>query len=218
MASSVRLAGAFQVTTGRPGRARRDVQRDEAPQAGAEQPEPAVEPRVTGEQREHGLDVLDARGDRRLLLDPARLAAAAEVEARQRKAGRGQPSPSMQVLVAVLGGAEAVTGHHARDARARSRKMEDEGEAPAGDGDGGARSAVTAQTRSKSRQVFAESSEHRVVDGQPLDLGDLLGHPAASHGPEDSAGELALVLPGRVALDQQRLERTCSTSSRSRSR
>src|SRR5204862_7588269 len=95
--------------------ARRDMERDEAAQARPEKTELAGQARMRGEPREHGFDVFDARRNRRLFFDAARLAAAAKVEAREREASPRKHVAEQEVLVAVLGCAQSVTRDDARD-------------------------------------------------------------------------------------------------------
>src|SRR2546427_120388 len=116
---------------------------------------PAIQPRVRDEMVQHGSRVLEARGHGGLVFLAGRLAAAAEVEARE-----GQPRPrelftEQQVLVTVLGGAQAVAGEDARRGAGAVGKMKDEGERDARERDG-VSLLNQAQTRSKNWQAFVE--------------------------------------------------------------
>ena len=68
---------------------------------------------MTLEVLEHGFDIGDARGDGGIAAEPARLAAAPEVEAGEGEAGLRKVLGEQEVLVAVLGGAHAMAGDHA---------------------------------------------------------------------------------------------------------
>ena len=82
-----------------PGPPRRDLQRHETAEARAQQAQARGETGMVGQRAQHRLDVLDARGDRRVLLDSARLAAAAEVEATQGpRPAAGRTSASRRYL------------------------------------------------------------------------------------------------------------------------
>src|SRR5881296_3156893 len=125
LASSVRLDGAFHVDRGI-GTARGDEQRDEAAEARAEQADAAVEPGMAVEVGQDGPHVLDPRRDRRVVLAATRLAAATEVEARQREAGRRQLVAEEQILVGVLRRRQAVAREDAGNARGRVGQVQDE--------------------------------------------------------------------------------------------
>jgi hypothetical protein len=91
---------------------------------------------VPAEQRQDGFDVLDARRDRRVLLAAGGLAAAAEVEPREREPSGRQLRAEHQILLALLGGAEPVAGDHAGRRRRVVGEMEHETDTAAGDIDG----------------------------------------------------------------------------------
>src|SRR5215475_5140828 len=93
---------------------RGDPEGHEAAQARAEQAEAAVECLVPRQMIEHGLEIGHARGHGGVAVEPAGLAAAAEIEARQGQAPLRKIPAEQEVLVAVLAGAHAVAGDHAR--------------------------------------------------------------------------------------------------------
>src|SRR5438552_1910035 len=194
-----------------------EMERDEAAEARAQQAEPPVEPRVGVEMVQHRPGILEARGHGRLVFFTGRFAAAAEVEA-----GEGQPGPrellaEQQVLVAVLGGAQAVAGEHARRGAGAVRKMEHESELAARERDGV--SLVNhAQTRSKSWQAFVERRNITSSTGRCFSFATSSAARLASHGPEPIPANSPPYFHGPSLSTSKASSGTAATISRSRSR
>ena len=108
---------------------------------------------MRGEMREHGFQVRDAARGGGVAVRAPRLARAPEVEARQRQAGLRQHPAQQEILVAVLGGAEAVARHDHGNGHARGGQVQHPDDGAALDLDG-ERPGAQAQTRWKSRQAF----------------------------------------------------------------
>src|SRR5258705_9465459 len=170
----------------RPRGARRDAARgpegDVAAEARSEQPDAAVELPAGGEMGQDRVPDGEPALDVGVPRQAGRLPATAKVEAREREAGGGHLASELQVLVAVLGGAHAVTRDHA-GAGEIVGEVQDAGHVGGADGH---REAVLAhaQTMSKTRQVLTVSSYIASSTGSRLIFATSSATRATSHGPE----------------------------------
>src|SRR5688500_6053534 len=186
LASSVRLAGAFHVTTGVPGR--------RAATNSATNP-PRLEPSRPKRPSSRGCPSSSASTASTSSIRLATVVSSsrpldsphpAKVEARQCEPRRGERVAEQQVLVGVLGGVKTVTGDHTRQALRTIREMEHEGQLR-----GGKRHEVAldryAHTRSNSRTALLESWNIVSSMGSRLILATSSATREASHGPESIA-------------------------------
>ena len=178
-ASSRSDAGAFQVTTGSGARRRRAAaatrarrsRRGSSRAARSGRPAPAAWPGGPGPR--------PGRRSGSRWSPPAAARRTRRCRGSRSARGRGRPRAAraeLQVLVAVLGGAHAVTGDHAGAGETSSGRCRTPATSSAPTG---TREAVLAhaQTRSKRRQVLTESWYIASSTGQPLDLGHLFRDP-----------------------------------------
>src|SRR5258706_555981 len=136
--------------------------------------------------------------------------------ARFARTGGGQLAPQQQVLVAVLGGAHAVTGDHA-GARELVGQVKHAGHVGGADGHREAQFAH-AQTMSKTRQVLTVSWYIASSTGSCLIFATSSATRATSHGPEVTFSNSPWYCQGASLSTSSDSIGTRSTISRSRAR
>src|SRR2546422_4802135 len=166
---------------------------------------------------QHRPGILDPRGHGGLVFLAGRFAAAAEVEAREGQPGPRELLAEQQVLVAVLGGAQAVAGEHARRGAGGVGNMENEGELAPRERDG-VSLLNQAQTRSKSWQALVERRNITSSTGSCFSLATSSAARLASHGPEPIPANSPPYFHGPSLSTSKASSGTAATISRSRSR
>src|SRR4029450_441926 len=196
---------------------RDDRERADAAESRAQEPEAAVESRMTFEKSQHGARVFQTRADGRLVLAARRLAAASEVEPRESQPRARRCVAQQEVLVAVLAGAEAVQRDDAGNGRGCVGKMENEGELGARQDDGVSFLGQT-QMRANNRQVFVGSWNIAPSTASPFSFATSSATRLASQGPESVPSNSPPYFHGPSLSTSSASIGTPMTISRSRSR